>query len=100
MKDSPIKKLDFDLENKENTSVIESVPAEKKSDGLDMSKPITQIVKTAPTDAVKVAAGIKADEADEPLLQENPNRFVLFPIKYHEIWQMVSSRVVHTRNES
>jgi ribonucleoside-diphosphate reductase beta chain len=24
----------------------------------------------------------------EPLLQENPNRFVLFPIKYDEIWQM------------
>ncbi|KAI1000599.1 Ribonucleoside-diphosphate reductase small chain [Podosphaera aphanis] len=30
----------------------------------------------------------KPAEADEPLLQENPNRFVLFPIKYHEIWQM------------
>ncbi|KAI9887266.1 MAG: Ribonucleotide-diphosphate reductase (RNR), small subunit [Watsoniomyces obsoletus] len=27
-------------------------------------------------------------EADEPILQENPHRFVLFPIKYHEIWQM------------
>ncbi|KAJ5246172.1 hypothetical protein N7468_001155 [Penicillium chermesinum] len=27
-------------------------------------------------------------EAQEPLLQENPRRFVLFPIKYHEIWQM------------
>ena len=24
----------------------------------------------------------------EPLLQENPNRFVLFPIKYHDIWMM------------
>ncbi|CAD6506141.1 BgTH12-07071 [Blumeria graminis f. sp. triticale] len=35
---------------------------------------------TAPT--------IKPEEADEPLLQENPNRFVLFPIKYHEVWQM------------
>ncbi|BFZ55334.1 Ribonucleotide-diphosphate reductase (RNR), small subunit [Savitreella phatthalungensis] len=27
-------------------------------------------------------------EEDEPLLVENPKRFVLFPIKYHEIWQM------------
>ena len=26
-------------------------------------------------------------EADEPILQSNPNRFVLFPIKYHDIWQ-------------
>lgn len=25
---------------------------------------------------------------DEPLLRENPNRFVLFPIEYHDIWNM------------
>lgn len=25
---------------------------------------------------------------EEPLLKENPNRFVLFPIQYHDIWQM------------
>ena len=24
---------------------------------------------------------------DEPLLRENPNRFVVFPIQYHDIWQ-------------
>ncbi|KAH9845090.1 Ribonucleotide reductase, small chain [Teratosphaeria destructans] len=35
-----------------------------------------------------VAPGIKDDEASEPILQENPQRFVLFPIRYHEIWQM------------
>jgi ribonucleoside-diphosphate reductase beta chain len=27
-------------------------------------------------------------EQDEPLLKENKNRFVLFPIKYNDIWQM------------
>ncbi|KAG4306035.1 hypothetical protein PORY_000023 [Pneumocystis oryctolagi] len=27
-------------------------------------------------------------DEDEPLLMENKKRFVLFPIKYHEIWQM------------
>ncbi|KAF7694757.1 Ribonucleoside-diphosphate reductase subunit M2 [Cucumispora dikerogammari] len=26
-------------------------------------------------------------EKTEPLLMENPQRFVIFPIKYHEIWQ-------------
>jgi ribonucleoside-diphosphate reductase subunit M2 len=31
---------------------------------------------------------LKESEKDEPLLKENPNRFVLFPIKYHEIWQI------------
>ena len=25
--------------------------------------------------------------ADEPLLRDNPNRFVLFPIRYHDIWR-------------
>lgn len=31
---------------------------------------------------------LKELEKDEPLLKENTKRFVLFPIKYHEIWQM------------
>lgn len=34
------------------------------------------------TDSVVEAAQL------EPLLRDNPNRFVLFPIKYHEIWKM------------
>lgn len=25
-------------------------------------------------------------DSEEPLLKENPNRFVIFPIKYHDIW--------------
>merc|ERR1719502_407041 len=29
----------------------------------------------------------KLEESD-PLLMENPNRFVMFPIQYHEIWEM------------
>lgn len=24
----------------------------------------------------------------EPLLRDNPQRFVIFPIQYHDIWQM------------
>lgn len=31
---------------------------------------------------------VKADKEVEPLLQENPNRFVIFPIQYYDIWQM------------
>ena len=30
---------------------------------------------------------------NEPLLQENPNRFVLFPIKYNEIWEFYKKHV-------
>jgi len=29
----------------------------------------------------------------EPLLEENPSRFVLFPIKYHDIWEMYKKQV-------
>lgn len=28
------------------------------------------------------------DIKDEPLLRDNPRRFVIFPIQYHDIWQM------------
>lgn len=31
---------------------------------------------------------VKKELLEEPLLKENPNRFVLFPIQYHDIWQM------------
>ncbi|KAL7418947.1 Ribonucleotide-diphosphate reductase (RNR), small subunit [Cryptotrichosporon argae] len=31
---------------------------------------------------------VECKEADEPLLKESSSRFVLFPIKYREIWQM------------
>lgn len=31
---------------------------------------------------------LKEQEKEEPLLKENTKRFVLFPIKYHEVWQM------------
>lgn len=50
-------------------------------DGGDLVKP------TAVAVAVAVAAPstVKELEAEEPLLQENPHRFVLFPIKYHEV---------------
>lgn len=34
---------------------------------------------------VKKSGGVKGEE---PLLKENPRRFVVFPIQYHDIWQM------------
>ncbi|KAI4243380.1 MAG: hypothetical protein L6R40_003552 [Gallowayella cf. fulva] len=81
MADSPAKKLNFDLANKEN--IEHELPATAE---LDLKKPHVDLIK--PDAQPVVAPGIKAEEADEPLLQENPQRFVLFPIKYHEIWQM------------
>ncbi|GAB1214475.1 Ribonucleotide-diphosphate reductase (RNR), small subunit [Aspergillus terreus] len=76
MSDSPVKKLNFDTTGKENAP--STVPVDAP----------TKVVAEKPAEALKVAPGIKEMEANEPLLQENPHRFVLFPIKYHEIWQM------------
>lgn len=51
----------------------------------DNHKP-TETVKVDKSEAKPSAAPtIKPDEIDEPILQENPQRFVLFPIKYHEV---------------
>ncbi|KAL8903696.1 MAG: hypothetical protein Q9207_003765 [Kuettlingeria erythrocarpa] len=81
MADSPAKKLNFDIANKEN--IEHDAPL---VDDLGLKKPQMEIIK--PEEKPAVAPGIKPEEADEPLLQDNPQRFVLFPIKYHEIWQM------------
>lgn len=84
MNDSPAKKLDFAAVGKEN------VP-------FDAQAPVDAVVETKKTvvvaepDLSLIAPTIKPEEADEPLLQSNPNRFVLFPIKYHEVCDHVAS---------
>jgi ribonucleoside-diphosphate reductase subunit M2 len=79
MGDSPAKKLNFEPAGKENVPL--SSPT---CDILADVKPVP-LSKPAIHEAPKVALGIKELEASEPLLQENPHRFVLFPIKYHEV---------------
>ncbi|EFW98567.1 ribonucleotide reductase small subunit [Grosmannia clavigera kw1407] len=64
--DSPVKKLDF---------------------GAAKTAEVKKFVDAKEENNTAVSA-IKAAEAEEPLLKENAQRFVLFPIKYHEIWQM------------
>lgn len=91
MNDSPAKKLDFAAVGKENLP-------------FDAQAPVGAVVDTkkavvAEADLSLIAPTIKPEEADEPLLQSNPNRFVLFPIKYHEVCDHVaSSRRARTRN--
>ncbi|OAA58054.1 Ribonucleotide reductase [Niveomyces insectorum RCEF 264] len=80
--ESPVKKLDFSDANKENVLAGDVKPVEEVAKKEEAKKSIVEEVKAG------VAPTIKRFEADEPLLQENPQRFVLFPIKYHEIWQM------------
>ncbi|KAF2659701.1 ribonucleoside-diphosphate reductase-like protein subunit M2 [Lophiostoma macrostomum CBS 122681] len=78
MTESPAKKLTFASEDKEN--VYKPIVGIPDLDDLEDASAGAQNATVAPT--------IKKEEAHEPLLQENPQRFVLFPIKYHDIWQM------------
>lgn len=75
MNDSPAKKLDFagnnDWTDDTIARPIKGIP-DLPEESDDVKHP-----STAPT--------IRKEEAHEPLLQENPHRFVLFPIKYHEV---------------
>jgi ribonucleoside-diphosphate reductase subunit M2 len=83
MSDSPAKKkLDFSEPNKENWDV--AVPVA----GIPLLEPTKEEQKAAPM----VAPAIKPEEAHEILLQENPHRFVLFPIQHHEVTKLQSSR--------
>ena len=38
-------------------------------------------------------AKCKARDASEPMLQANPNRFVIFPIQHHDLWKMYKDHV-------
>jgi ribonucleoside-diphosphate reductase subunit M2 len=78
MSDSPAKKLDFGSVGKENVLAMQNVDA-------PVEKPSEKALAT------KVAPTIKELEATEPLLQENPHRFVMFPIKYHEVSHVVDA---------
>ena len=91
MGDSPAKKLNFEAAGKENMPFDTAAPI--VSD-IVLKKPIIEEVKTQEQKAVVVAPTIKPEESDEPLLQENPQRFVLFPIKYHEVSVASSTRNV------
>lgn len=82
--ESPVKQPQFNgVADKENTSE----PIDTRYDSDEVAVPIKGIpmLETVQEKKPEVAPTVKEEEQDEPLLQENPNRFVLFPIKYHEV---------------
>ncbi|KAI5310812.1 Ribonucleotide-diphosphate reductase (RNR), small subunit [Ascosphaera atra] len=55
------------------------------------------------SDEPAVASSLHEHEKDEPLLKENPHRFVLFPIQYHDVRKAPappSTTTSHTTNTS
>ncbi|KAJ1335329.1 ribonucleoside-diphosphate reductase subunit M2 [Microdochium nivale] len=82
--ESPVKKLDL-AAGKENAPI--DADFDSLASQIESQKPeVEQSKEVSPNNSE--FAKIKAMESEEPLLMENPQRFVLFPIKYHEIWQM------------
>ena len=83
--ESPVKKLSFteaDKENKPFDADLATLEAEidaKHTDELS-SKALTHT-----TQKVVEETPAPNPNDDEPLLADNPGRFVLFPIKYHEV---------------
>lgn len=79
--ESPVKKIDFSAANKENKpfdddlAALEAEMDAKHNEGKTFE--VANKEKAEPT--------VDNETIDEPLLQENPQRFVLFPIKYHEV---------------
>lgn len=79
MNTSPVKKINFEAVGKEN--IARDAPV---VDDLELKKPVLEVAKQEEKKPI-VAPTIKEEEANEPLLRENPHRFVLFPIRYHEV---------------
>lgn len=86
--ETPVKKLNFTESDKENKpfdadlATLEAQMDAKHTEKTIMSKP-TEVSQPS-KEAEKTVAAVNPVE-DEPLLRENPNRFVLFPIQYHEV---------------
>ncbi|KAK7807052.1 hypothetical protein U0070_011414 [Myodes glareolus] len=83
---SPLKRLN--LSEKENTPpslsgtrILASKAARRIF--LDPAEAVSD-----PWEAQESKESTKPSVEDEPLLRENPRRFVIFPIEYHDIWQM------------
>jgi ribonucleoside-diphosphate reductase subunit M2 len=79
--ESPVKQPIFNAQaDKENI-----VDSRYESDEVAVPIKGIPLMDDVPEKEPEVAPTLKEEEASEPILQENPNRFVLFPIKYHEV---------------
>lgn len=78
--ESPIKKLDFSAADKENKPFDSDLATlEAQMDAKHKADNKMTVAKQNEEHTVKT------ERIGEPLLEENPQRFVLFPIKYHEV---------------
>lgn len=88
--ESPMKQPLFTAASEEKENIVSGVEVAVPVKGIPMADDLPEPEAPKPS----AAPGLKGDEVYEPILQENPNRFVLFPIKYHEV---SSTRLTRTR---
>nr|AID23633.1 ribonucleotide reductase b [Hofstenia miamia] len=69
------------LASKENIPISVLSPKKFKS-------PKKKEIFLSPVKASQPPPGLQITDLEEPLLKENPDRFVLFPIEYNDIWAM------------
>ncbi|EDW35015.1 GL20023 [Drosophila persimilis] len=60
----------------------------KMSFGNEENGAVKEADPEKPAQSIMEKTGSPFDPSIEPLLRENPRRFVIFPIQYHDIWQM------------
>ena len=98
MMESPVKKPTFDMQaDKENINLQSRYESDEVAVPIK-GIPVLEKPSVDEIQATSVATGIKEEEEVEPILQENPQRFVLFPIKYHEVRvSLASSRATRRR---
>merc|ERR1719402_782391 len=76
-----------DIVKKTQTSTEQNVSTSAAGKGLEVATSIGGGVKTS------LFTHLHEDDLVEPLLQENPNRFVMFPLQDLEIWGMYKKHV-------
>lgn len=72
------------LFNKEN--LVSSIELNKKKVLTIIDNPVDKKVDKKVPEKIQDGDNMEFDPELEPLLRENPRRFVIFPIKYPDIW--------------
>jgi ribonucleoside-diphosphate reductase subunit M2 len=86
--------MNFQSPRKVLTESAHNLP---KVSAIDLDKPVTTVQKDEPTSTTSEISSTALAESTwsksfdpsiEPLLRDNPRRFVIFPIQYEDIWKM------------
>ncbi|CAE6412713.1 ribonucleoside-diphosphate reductase subunit M2 [Rhizoctonia solani AG-1 IB] len=88
--DTPTKQAAAKLDSMTLKSPVKQQLVFDSLDDLDVSPHDDNGAEGEPLEdyRLRFVGDVDLDEKDEPLLKESRRRFVLFPIQYHEIWQM------------